>query len=83
MANDTTIYALSTCIHCRNTKDFLDKCGVEYKCIFVDQLDGDEKRQALKEVAELNPRVSFPTVKIGDEVIVGFKKDKIEEALKK
>lgn len=78
---DVMVYALSTCIHCRNTKDFLDKCGVEYECIDVDKLDGDERRQVLEEVKKLNPMCSFPTIIIGRKVIVGFRQDEIKEAL--
>ena len=81
MANDNIIYALSTCIHCRNTKEFLDKCGADYKCVFVDELEGEEKQKAIKEVQELNPRISFPTLRIGGKIIVGFKEAEIKEAL--
>jgi glutaredoxin len=32
-------------------------------------------------VKKLNPNCSFPTIIIGDKVIVGFKEDEIKEAL--
>jgi hypothetical protein len=32
-------------------------------------------------VKKWNPNCSFPTIIIGDKVIVGFKKDEIKEAL--
>jgi len=32
-------------------------------------------------VRKLNPRCSFPTIIIGDKVIVGHKEDEIKEAL--
>lgn len=81
MSENVMLYALSTCIHCKNTKEFLDKCGVDYDCVHVDQLEGEERKAAIEEVKKVNPGCSFPTVIIGDKVIVGFKKDEIKEAL--
>jgi glutaredoxin-like protein NrdH len=44
-------------------------------------LDGEERKAILADVKKFNPRCSFPTVVIGDNVIVGYKVDKIKEAL--
>lgn len=76
------LYALSTCIHCRHTKDFLKDHGVTYDCVDVDTLQGDERQAMIEEVKRYNPNCTFPTILIGDQVIVGFRKDEIEEALK-
>ena len=78
---DITLYALSTCIHCKNTKEFLNACGIDYKCIEVDKLDGEERQKIIDEVKQYNPRCSFPTIVIGDKVIVGFRQDELKEAL--
>lgn len=83
MAPQVKLYALSTCIHCKNTKAYLDQCGSQYECVFVDKLEGDERKKIIEEVKKLNPAVSFPTVVINGEVIVGFNKDKIDKALGK
>ncbi|MBM4287383.1 MAG: glutaredoxin family protein [Deltaproteobacteria bacterium] len=79
--NDITLYALSTCLHCRSCKEFLAQCGCNYTCIEVDKLEGAERKAVLEEVKNLNPRVSFPTLVIGDTVIVGFLKEEIQEML--
>jgi glutaredoxin-like protein NrdH len=79
---DVLLYTLSTCIHCKNTKEFLTGCGVEYKCIDVDKLDGEERQKVIEEVKQHNPLCSFPTIVIGDKVIVGFRQDELKEALK-
>jgi len=42
---------------------------------------GEEKGDAMRELRKINPEVTFPTILIGDKVIVGFKKDRIAEAL--
>lgn len=77
-----TLYALSTCIHCKHAKQYLDDCGVQYDCIFVNQLTGDERKAAIAEVKKHNPSVSFPTLVIdGTKVVVGFNKNKINDAL--
>ncbi len=78
---DVMLYALSTCIHCRNTKEYLDDCGVKYDCIEVDKLEGDERKKIIEEIRKVNPGCSFPTIIIGDKIIVGFRKDEIKEAL--
>ncbi|MFP4070642.1 MAG: glutaredoxin family protein [Desulfovibrionales bacterium] len=81
MANDVKLFALSTCIHCKKTKEFLDECGTKYECVYVDELKGDERKQVIEEVKKYNPSLSFPTILIGDKVIVGFKKEEIKELL--
>ncbi len=78
---DITLYALSTCVHCKHTKEFLDECNVNYDCIYVDRLSGDERNDTIREIKKLNPNLSFPTLVIGDTIIVGYKKDDIEQAL--
>jgi glutaredoxin len=44
-------------------------------------LEGDERRAIIEDVKKFNPRCSFPTVIIGDKVIVGYKEKEIKEAL--
>ncbi len=78
---DIKLYALSTCIHCRNTKDFLNDCGIKYDCVDVDTLEGEERRQIVEEIKKANPNCAFPMIIIGNKVIIGFKKDEIKEAL--
>ena len=75
------IYTLSTCSHCKATKKFLGKCGVQYEFTDVDLLEGEERRAILEEVKQFNPNCSFPTIIIGDKVIVGHKEDEIKAAL--
>lgn len=78
---DVKLYALSTCIHCKNTKEFLEECGIDYECVNVDKVDAEQRKALLEEVKKINPNCSFPTIIIGDKIIVGFKKEEIKEAL--
>ncbi len=79
--DSVTMYSLSTCSHCRSTKKFLGECGVKYEFTDVDLLEGDERRAILEDVKKFNPRCSFPTIVIGEKVIVGYKEEEIKEAL--
>ena len=81
MQKKVKIYTLSTCSHCKSTKKLFDECHVEYDFTDVDLLSGDERKAILDDVRELNPRCSFPTIVIGDKIIVGFKEEEIKEAL--
>jgi len=76
------LYALSTCVWCRKTKEVLNRLGVAYRYVDVDLLQGEEQENATAEVKKLNPRCSFPTLAINDQCIVGFDEQKIEDALK-
>ncbi len=81
MEKPVKIYSLSTCSHCKTTKKLLDECQVEYEFQDVDLLEGEERAAILEDVKKLNPRCSFPTIIIGDKVIVGYKENEIMEAL--
>ena len=75
------IFSLSTCSHCKATKKFLGDCTIQYDFVDVDLLQGEERAAILEEVKKFNPKCSFPTVIIGDKVIVGYKEKEIKEAL--
>jgi glutaredoxin-like protein NrdH len=78
---EVKVYSLSTCSHCKSTKKLLSDCTVQYDFVDVDLLEGEERKAILEDVKKLNPKCSFPTVIIGDKVIVGYKEDQIKEAL--
>ena len=76
------LYALSTCVWCKKTKKLLADLGVEYSYVYVDLLDGEERKRTLEEVKRHNPRASFPTTVIDDEkCVVGYREKEIKEAL--
>ena len=75
------MYTLSTCSHCKGAKRFLDESGVAYDFTDVDLLGPKEQAAALEEMKRYNPGCSFPTIIIGDRVIVGNRQDEIKEAL--
>jgi len=75
------LYTLSTCSHCNRTKKFFKNNGIDVEFTDVDLLDGSERERILDEVRKLNPDCSFPTICIGDVVIVGFNEEKLRDAL--
>ena len=81
MQPEVKMYTLSTCSHCKAAKKFLDDCIVKYEFTDVDILSGEERAAVLEDVKKINPRCSFPTTVINDQVIVGFQEDKIRKAL--
>ena len=78
---DVKIFSLSTCSHCKAAKKFIGECTIKYDFVDVDMLEGDERKAIIEDVKKFNPRCSFPTIIIGEKVIVGYKETEIKEAL--
>jgi glutaredoxin-like protein NrdH len=78
-----TLYSLSTCSHCKAVKFLLEREEIEADIIDVDQLNGDTRKAVLETVRQFNRRLSFPTLVIGEDVVVGYKSDRIKKTLKK
>jgi glutaredoxin len=81
MKTPVKIYTLSTCSHCRATNRFLDEYKVQYQFTDVDLLTGDEREAIIEEVKKINEKCTFPTIIIGDKVIVGFQEQEIRSIL--
>ncbi len=81
MSESVKVYSLSSCSHCKAAKKFLGECTIKYEFIDVDTLQGEERASILQDIKKFNPRCSFPTIIIGEKVIVGYKEKEIKEAL--
>ncbi len=82
-AGKLMLYALSTCIWCKKTKQLLNDLGVEYDYVFVDLLQGQDRDEAIALIQKWNPDLSFPTLIVNDKrSIVGFKESDIKEVLR-
>jgi len=75
------LYTLSTCSHCNRTKRFFRDHGIEMEFEDVDLLSGAERERIMEEVRKLNPNCTFPTICVGDTVIVGFNEEELRKAL--
>lgn len=76
------LYSLTTCPHCKNTRNFLDAEHVDYISIFLDEYTGQQRADLMEKVRAYNPRGSFPTIIMPNgQVIVGYRKQLLQEAL--
>jgi glutaredoxin-like protein NrdH len=81
MQKPIKMYTLSTCSHCKATKKLLNECSVKFDFIDVDLVSDDERTAILEEVKKFNPECTFPTIIIGDKVIIGYLEKEIRLAL--
>jgi glutaredoxin-like protein NrdH len=75
------LYSLSTCSHCRRVKNYFKEQGIDYEFQDIDTLPADERDSILSEIRRRNPMCTFPTIFIGDTVIIGFNEAEIRQAL--
>ncbi len=71
-----TLYTSPTCVFCPAVKKLLDKHDVPYKEVDITTSD-----EALEEMKRTSGQMSVPVTVIGEEVIVGYNKKKIKQAL--
>jgi len=77
-----TLYALSTCVWCKLTKEYLNENNVEYEYIYVDLVDEKDKQKIHEIIQDKSGSLSYPTTIVDDKVVInGFRKDKLKEAL--
>jgi glutaredoxin-like protein NrdH len=75
------MFTLSTCSHCKAAKKFMSDNRIDHEFTDVDLLAGADQAAILEEIKKHNPRFSFPTILIGNNVIIGFREDEIRKAL--
>ena len=77
-----TIFALSTCVWCKLTKQFLSDNDLAYEFVDVDLLDENDKSTVHETILSKGGSLSYPTTIVDDKkVITGFRKDQLKEAL--
>ena len=78
------MYALTTCLHCKNTKKFLEENKFEVIVIHLDDYCDSDRSNLMEKVRKYNPRGTFPVVLMPNgKVIVGFRKMLLQEAMSK
>jgi len=75
------LLAISTCPRCQRMKTFLRKFGVNAVIVDVDLLNPSDKRAHLRFLQPINPRLSFPTLIVGEVAVIGEDYDGIKEVL--
>jgi len=77
-----TVYALSTCVWCKMTKQFLSDNAIEYEYVDVDLLGDNDKTIVHSTIISKGGSLSYPTTIVDDKIVItGFRKDKLKEAL--
>lgn len=75
------LFAISTCPRCQRLKKFLSNYSVNAVIVDIDLLTPEEKRKHLRFVQPFNPRLSFPTLIVGDTAVIGEDYDGVKEVL--
>lgn len=70
------VYSTPTCPYCVTLKRFLEQNDVVFE-----EVDISEDEEALEEMKEKSGQSGVPVIEIGEEVIVGFEKEKIKQLL--
>jgi glutaredoxin-like protein NrdH len=76
------VYALSTCVWCKMTKQYLKDNDIEYEYVDVDLSDEADKEKIRGHILSKGGALSYPTIIIDDAILItGFRKDKFKEIL--
>lgn len=75
-SNAVTVYSTTWCGFCKQAKKYFDSIGVKYTDINVEQ-----DYQAAEEMVKKSGQMGVPVIEIGNDIIIGFDKPKIDLAL--
>ena len=78
---DVILYSLTTCAYCSAIKKMLATLEIPHRFIDADLLEGLERQDLMEELRAINPKCSFPTTRVGDKTVIGFKVQEIKEAI--
>lgn len=73
---DIEVFTTSTCPYCTKIKEWLEENGYDY----IEHNVGEDQEQA-RRMGEKTGQRGVPQTFVGDEAIVGFRPQKIEEAI--
>lgn len=76
MDKQVTIYSTPTCHFCQQTKEFLTEKNIPFTDFDVSQ---DEAKRT--EMIEKSGQMGVPVIFVGEEMMIGFNKEKLSELL--
>jgi glutaredoxin 3 len=71
-----TIYSTPTCVFCPAVKKFLNDQNLTYE-----EIDVSKDPEALEEMKQKTGQMGVPVTVIGEEVVIGYDKKKLQKAL--
>lgn len=71
-----TVYSTTWCGFCHQAKKYFDSINVTYK-----DVDVEKDPKAAEEMVKKSGQMGVPVIEIGDTLIVGFDKPKIDHTL--
>ncbi|MBU4304590.1 MAG: thioredoxin family protein [Candidatus Omnitrophica bacterium] len=71
------VYSTPTCPYCRMTKEYLSAKGITYE-----NIDVSSDPVMAEEMVNISGQMGVPVVVIGETVIVGFDKQRIDSLIK-
>ena len=76
------VYALSTCVWCKMTKQYLKDNEIAFEYVDVDLCTDEERDKIRKEIQQKGASLSYPTTIVDDaKVVTGFRKDLLKKEL--
>ena len=76
MDKKVSIYTTPTCMYCKAAKEFFKENNISYE--EYDVASDAEKRE---EMIQKSGQMSVPVIFVGDEMVIGFNKDKLSKLL--
>ncbi|MBX4200884.1 glutathione S-transferase N-terminal domain-containing protein [Candidatus Parcubacteria bacterium] len=70
------IYSTPTCVYCNNLKEYLKEKNIDFVVS-----DVSENEKELEKMVAISGQMGVPVVEIGENVVIGFDKQKIDELL--
>lgn len=74
--NNVTVYSTTWCGFCHQAKKYFDSINVDYK-----DIDVEKDQQAAEDMVKKSGQMGVPVIEIGDHIIIGFDRPKIDVAL--
>ncbi len=75
-----TMYSLSTCPWCKKAKKFFSEQRIAYEFTDYDLADDGEQQRIDRDIQDMGVG-GFPVVKIGRDIVVGYRPDRYRELL--
>jgi glutaredoxin 3 len=76
--DEMDLFSTPDCPQCRSARDYLSSKGVRFR-----EHDVSRDQDALRQMLALSGRASVPTIKAGNEVLVGFDRPRLDQMIER